>query len=522
MKELLGVANPRLKSRFLLVTLARTAIGVLDLAAIALVWYAVSGLTTGEFQAVRIGSNQLIAAASMNEVGVASLGLAIVALFTLKGFMAVISLKQLTLIGVDFESAATRAIISKALSETDLHSKSANDSVSAVHAIESGSLWARGTVLGYSVGISEGLLVLALLVSMIVMNPAIALLIGFVLGGTGIVLTRQLTSRIRKNSKKQIQSSQRTKEELTASMAVQTQLHLRGLLVDWKLGIERNAAATAKGAADVYFLTSIPRYIMEIAVLVSVSLVVLASFLIGDFADNAPGAAVILASAFRLSGALLPLQGAINLFASATQLGQDYFSYVQQKPKTLPVSLDLQAELNGAIEIFLESRPAKTMVLIGRSGLGKTTSLTHALLKKRGSSKFPQLFGFGGQRPVLLPGGLRRNLSLHYKEIPEDSDNGLDSLITALNMSTVISRLDEFQENEQEGLSGGELSRLEILRAHYGAPDLIILDEPTSGLDKTLVSSLASYINESTAKYIIISHDARFIDQLKDKWSVNL
>ena len=71
-----------------------------------------------------------------------------------------------------------------------------------------------------------------------------------------------------------------------------------------------------------------------------------------------------------------------------------------------------------------------------------------------------------------------------------------------------------------EGFSGGEKKRMEMLQMLVLEPKLVMLDEVDSGLDIDALKSVAKAIdwlrrkNPETA-FIIITHHARILDQVK-------
>jgi Fe-S cluster assembly ATP-binding protein len=69
-----------------------------------------------------------------------------------------------------------------------------------------------------------------------------------------------------------------------------------------------------------------------------------------------------------------------------------------------------------------------------------------------------------------------------------------------------------------EGFSGGEKKRSEVMQMLVLRPNLAILDEPDSGLDIDAVKSVAEAINkliETGAGVIVITHYARILRYLK-------
>ena len=158
------------------------------------------------------------------------------------------------------------------------------------------------------------------------------------------------------------------------------------------------------------------------------------------------------------------------------------------------------------------------MVVRGKSGVGKTTSVLRVLRSIIGTSgdEFnPNSWGYGGQDPTILPGGLIRNIRLSFADNLDEADSGVLALASKLGLGDVIERLHNNRGNIRPiSLSGGELTRLEVLRAHFGTPQFVVLDEPTTGLDSAAVSQLAAWINENSASYIVITHDEDFASLL--------
>lgn len=71
----------------------------------------------------------------------------------------------------------------------------------------------------------------------------------------------------------------------------------------------------------------------------------------------------------------------------------------------------------------------------------------------------------------------------------------------------------DYNKNMNE-FSGGEITKLTLLKLILSKPDLLILDEPTNHLDITGVEWLESYLKNYKNSIILVSHDRMFLNNV--------
>jgi ATP-binding cassette subfamily F protein 3 len=167
---------------------------------------------------------------------------------------------------------------------------------------------------------------------------------------------------------------------------------------------------------------------------------------------------------------------------------------------------------------FLAAQRGERIGIVGPNGAGKTTLLRTL------AGELPPLDGsitFGNNSQIGYLAQLREGA------IP--GATVLDALLEAIPVTPgeargYLARFlfrgdDVFKEVRQ--LSGGERSRLELALLGIQPSNLLLLDEPTNHLDIAAREAIETFLIETSATLLIVSHDRRLLETVCDRlWVV--
>ena len=131
----------------------------------------------------------------------------------------------------------------------------------------------------------------------------------------------------------------------------------------------------------------------------------------------------------------------------------------------------------------------------------------------------------GFQYPIEIPGVswlnfLKASINAMRKEQHLDEISYSQYLKNVKEKARLLSIDESFlQRPVNEGFSGGEKKKFEVLQILLLSPQLIILDELDSGLDidalKTVTNILIKYYNKTKSSILIITHYRKFLHYIK-------
>ncbi|MCW1294061.1 MAG: Fe-S cluster assembly ATPase SufC [Candidatus Parvarchaeota archaeon] len=188
--------------------------------------------------------------------------------------------------------------------------------------------------------------------------------------------------------------------------------------------------------------------------------------------------------------------------------------------------------------ISLHAKTGEVHVIMGPNGSGKTT-LARTILGDRRYELTDGMIKFNGEDITKLKPYERARLGLFVsfqEPIALQGVNVLNFLrasfegvnSTKITMSELKSKLKDyieltglpasiFDRNVNEGFSGGEKKRFELLQLLVIRPKIAILDEIDTGLDIEAMERFSKIINDSLAEtgFIIITHNDRILRHIK-------
>ncbi len=146
--------------------------------------------------------------------------------------------------------------------------------------------------------------------------------------------------------------------------------------------------------------------------------------------------------------------------------------------------------------------------LVGNNGAGKTTLANIIYGKIQPDSGSVNISGQGMKIGFLL-----QSTEYTVTDFKDVMSTNHESELLMHSSQLGLKKVQEWDEERVQHLSGGEKLKLSLANIWAAKPDVLILDEPTNHLDYHGMEWLVEEIKQFAGAVIIISHDRYFLDQ---------
>ncbi len=170
------------------------------------------------------------------------------------------------------------------------------------------------------------------------------------------------------------------------------------------------------------------------------------------------------------------------------------------------------------LDVFIER--GDRIVLVGPNGSGKSTlmkmlaGIEKGDAGKRNVGTTTKIGYFSQHRAATL------NENNSVLEEVVDAGGGMRENEARSILGSFLFKKDDVQKRVGV-LSGGEKSRLSLVKFLVDPPNLLLMDEPTTHLDMTSIEALVSALKQYEGTLVFISHDVHFIRSLAEHtWHV--
>jgi ABC-type multidrug transport system fused ATPase/permease subunit len=402
-----------------------------------------------------------------------------------------------------------------------------------------------GILTSFVTLISEGTLLLSLVVGFVLLNPFGATLVVVYLGLVVIALSRFILPRIQKASAEDYASSRQIMTLTRDYMSNRKSIVIHGVNRQWIDALANAKGKQIRSANRGVSLSTLPRNLIEAALILGVFGFLGMAMLFSDIPSQAVTIGVFLVGGLRMVSAVLPLQAAAGVLKQSLSAVDDALSGLMagsaSKESSLPIGLSAPDEPTIQVRDLTFSRPGSEfklqsmtfdvpfgskIAIVGPSGAGKST-LGELLLGLRLPTTGAVLvngvassdlikhgrtpFAYVPQSSQIIDGTFAENVTLSRNPDALDRTRALHAL-RACGLLDLVNRqplgLDTELSVGEGSLSGGEIQRLGLARALFTNPKILVLDEATSALDASTEHHISQTLKtfRGNCTLIVIAH----------------
>lgn len=416
-----------------------------------------------------------------------------------------------------------------------------------------------GVLLPYAQAAAEVATFVAVVVAVTFLDPLLALITLAYLGAMALGLVAVMSRRAVVAGRVNRDYAFRTASLITEAVAALKEITLRHRTSEVLGRVHDLRTHTARARANISFLSTTPRYVMESGLIIGFGVVGVVAYLIAGGGDDGAAAAATAVSVFGVAGfRLVPsitrLQAIItqtssNVAYAQTVIDDIHRAQTLEREETAPAATSPRPEVSdqaaGSGEaprlmrledvhysypgghaalrgLSLDIPIGSSLALVGASGSGKSTAvdLILGLLQPTqgqitlDGARLDRVLGswqsqvaYVPQDVILLDATIGQNVALTWDE-DYDRDRAVRALERAQALDVVAMRPEGLDARVGErglGLSGGQRQRIGIARALYSDPLVLVLDEATSALDAETEARVAAAVSDLSGEVTVIT-----------------
>jgi ABC-type multidrug transport system fused ATPase/permease subunit len=394
--------------------------------------------------------------------------------------------------------------------------------------------------------IADASLLIVLLFALFVVDYVMAITSVIFFGLLGYILYKTMNVRAQELGLAKSKLSVINNEKVIEVLDSYREAVVRNTRQSYVQKISRYQFKLADVVAEMQFMPSVSKYVIESGMVVGAVLIAGAQFAIYDAPTAVATLSVFLAAGSRLGPAILRLQqnliqikGATGSAIPTLQLvdslsASDSLSNADKKFTREHTNFIADVEMSNVSftypgqrtptinSVNLSVKNGQSLAIVGPSGAGKTTlvDVLLGLLKpdeggvsisklspKEAIENWVGAVAYVPQNVAIINGTIRENVTLGYP-VGSESDQYVHEALHLAQLTDLVKQmprgLDTNVGERGSKLSGGQRQRLGIARALYTNPKLLVLDEATSSLDGQTESDLSEAISSLHGQVTVV------------------
>jgi ABC-type multidrug transport system fused ATPase/permease subunit len=543
LKQSLMLLDPRERILIIVLIALRALLGLLDIAGIFLIGILLARGTSEITSRDSSGSTFSFMSEISKNYSLIQIALLALILFLSKSLFATLLMKYMTSRFAKSESQIAKVVYERIL-RSPISKMSQYSQSDLIYTLTYSSGFAVTQLLVITVVVfSELFLLIFVIVVFALVDPTLTMFIVVYFALLGFLIYRSIGTQFEKAGKSYANSAVLTSAAVEDSLVAFREIVSLEKQERFILKFADSRSTLARSTASINYLSGLPRYIVESALMVGT--IGLAGFMLssGDPASAAGTLGIFLTGGLRIMASMLPLQNSLGTLRQLAGQAEPFFELVKEFPVDIPhsgfngefkstdlivepieISLDRvsytydNTDYPALSSVSLKVPGGNTVAFIGASGSGKSTLadlIAGLLLPTCGeiylTNKDLRNIGYVPQSPGIVSGTIAENITLEINSKSHDQER-LDNALAISHLRDLIDGLENGVNTElgaqSDGLSGGQLQRIGLARAIYANPGLLVLDEATSALDAETEAAVSDSLRTLHGKCttIVIAH----------------